>query len=89
MFDFLINGLFDHILAGLLPKKLFSYTIPLLMAISGVAFGYIFGYIVYDLIIDPKNPIKIVVVGIMSLFILGLSFGSFYLMGRAWKSRNN
>ena len=89
MLDFIIDGLIGGILAEILPKKIFSYGIPLLMAISGIAFGYIFSYVIYDLIIEPKSTIKIVVMGIISIFILGLSFGSFYLMAKAWKSRND
>ena len=89
MLDFLINGLIDGALASIISKKIFTYGIALLMAMSGIAFGYLFGYMAYDLIIEPKSIIEIVVIGIMSLFALGLLMGSFYLMKRAWKSRND
>jgi len=88
LFSFLIDGLFGWILAYILPKKVFTYSVPLLMAVAGFSFLYIFGYLVYDLILDPQSMLKIIVIGLISLFTLGLSFASFHLMNRAWKSRN-
>ena len=58
------------------------------MAIAGFSFLYIFAKVVYNLILDPQSMLTIIIIGIMSLFILGLSLGSFHLMNRAWKSRN-
>ena len=72
-------------------KKTFNisnYITASFMAIAGTAFGIMFIYNIYDLIIDPKSMAKIIVISILSLFIFGLSFSSFFLMKRAWKSRH-
>ena len=71
------------------PLNIASYITVPLMAMAGTAFGAMFVYTIYDLITDPKSMAKIIVMGLMSLMILGLSFSSFFLMKRAWESRND
>ncbi|WP_345970999.1 hypothetical protein WCX72_04020 [Sulfurimonas sp. HSL1-6] len=88
MIDFLIEELIGQTLAALIPRKVFTYLIVLLMAVAAVTFGYLSGHIVYDLIMEPKSIVRVIVMGIGALLISGLSIGSFYLMGSAWRSRN-
>ncbi|UFS63350.1 hypothetical protein LOH54_04275 [Sulfurimonas sp. HSL-3221] len=89
MLDFLIEELIGQTLAELIPRKLVIYIIALLMAVAAMTFGYLSGHIVYDLIVEPKSIVKVVIMGIGALLISGLSIGSLYLMSSAWRSRND
>jgi uncharacterized membrane protein HdeD (DUF308 family) len=77
LFDFLIGALIGPLVSYKISNLLGSG----LMAIAGIFFGY---YSVYLLVAKPFNSITI----FLFILMLFLSIGSFYLMLKVWKSRN-
>lgn len=86
-------GIIGYLIAEFVPipdkaYKAGKYIVVLLLAIAGIMFGSWFGYIIYGVILEPKNTQNIFAIGGMSLFLLIMSMSSFYLSQKAWKYRN-
>lgn len=96
----MLESIFEPVLYGLIgfliyefvpiPNKFFKsgkYIVIVLLGIAGILFAGYFVYGVYGLITEPKNMVENSIFGAVLILIILISFGSFYLFHKAWKSR--
>ena len=88
MIESILAAIFGDLTKDFISRKMYFSFIALLMGIASLAFGYMFYNVVFDLITNPQSTAKVIIIGTMSLLILGLVYYCFRLMKRAWSSRN-